>query len=303
MTGKLRKTGPIEKSQQVLLFLSPWLITFAVFWLYPLVFSLILSFCDYDVFHPALFSFAGFKNYLRLFNDSDFVQAFFNTLIFVVGTTPVTTLLGLALALMVNNVSRGSQVFRSIFFLPSIISIVVTATIFKSMYSPIGALNRLLAVFGLPGQAWLIEKNLALPAIIVMNVWAYTGYYMVLYLAALKAVPRQLYEAAEVDGATEWQQFRYITLPQIHYMTIFILTVNTIRSWQVFPEVFTLTSGGPVGRTNTLVHQLYETAFRYHEMGYSSAISYVLLAIIMAFSLLQMYILQGRRRRRRGKPE
>jgi multiple sugar transport system permease protein len=124
---------------------------------------------------------------------------------------------------------------------------------------------------------------------------------MVLYLAALKAVPRQLYEAAEVDGATEWQQFRYVTLPQIHYMTIFILTVNTIRSWQVFPEVFTLTSGGPVGRTNTLVHHLYETAFRYHEMGYSAAISYVLLAIIMIFSLVQMYVLQGRGRKKGKK--
>lgn len=300
MIGKTRRIGPIEKSQQVLLFLSPWLLTFAVFWLYPLVFSLILSFCDYDVFHPAMFSFAGFKNYWRLLGDGDFMQSFANTLIFVVGTTPVTTLLALALALMVNNVSRGSGIFRSIFFLPSIISIVVTATIFKSMYSPIGALNRFLAIFGLPGQAWLIEKNLAMPAIMLMNIWAYTGYYMILYLAALKAVPRQLYEAAEVDGADEWQQFRYITLPQIHYMTIFILVVNTIRSWQVFPEVFTLTRGGPVGSTNTMVHHLYETAFRYHEMGYASAISYVLLAIILVFSLLQMYVLQGKGRKREG---
>ncbi|NCB38468.1 MAG: sugar ABC transporter permease [Erysipelotrichia bacterium] len=278
-----------------MLFLSPWLLTFAVFWLYPLFFSLVLSFCDYDVFHPALFSFAGFKNYARLLSDSDFVQSFFNTIVFVVGTTPVITLLALALALMINSVARGSQIFRSIFFLPSIISIIVTATIFKSLYSPVGILNRLLGFWGLPGHAWLIEQGFALPAIMLMNVWAYTGYYMVLYLAALKAVPRQLYEAAEVDGANEWQQFRYITLPQIHYMTIFIMTVNTIRSWQVFPEVFTLTRGGPVGCTNTLVHYLYETAFRYHEMGYASAISYVLLAIILAFSLLQMRILRGKR--------
>jgi multiple sugar transport system permease protein len=129
-----------------------------------------------------------------------------------------------------------------------------------------------------------------------MNIWAYTGYYMVLYLAALKAVPRQYYEAAEVDGATDWQQFRYITLPQIHYMTIFILTVNTIRSWQVFPEIFTLTKGGPVGTTNSLVHLLYESAFRFHEMGYASALSYILLLIIMIFSLLQMKILSGRKK-------
>lgn len=109
---------------------------------------------------------------------------------------------------------------------------------------------------------------------------------MVLYLAALTAVPKQLYEAAEVDGADEWQQFWYITLPQIRYMTVFIVVINTIRSWQVFPEVFTLTQGGPVGTTDTLVHHLYDTAFCFHEMGYVSAMSFVLLGIIIIFAFL-----------------
>lgn len=133
-----------------------------------------------------------------------------------------------------------------------------------------------------------------MPAIMMMNIWAYTGYYMVLYLAALTAVPKQLYEAAEVDGADEWQQFWYITLPQIRYMTVFIVVINTIRSWQVFPEVFTLTQGGPVGTTDTLVHHLYDTAFRFHEMGYASAMSFVLLGIIVIFAFLQMWVLQKR---------
>lgn len=117
---------------------------------------------------------------------------------------------------------------------------------------------------------------------------------MVLYLAALTAVPKQLYEAAEVDGADEWQQFWYITLPQIRYMTVFIVVINTIRSWQVFPEVFTLTQGGPVGTTDTLVHHFYDTAFRFHEMGYASAMSFVLLGIIVIFAFLQMWVLQKR---------
>ncbi|HNX76789.1 MAG TPA: extracellular solute-binding protein [Candidatus Rifleibacterium sp.] len=287
--------GPIIRSQRVLLFLSPWLVTFLVFWLYPLAFSLLLSLFDHDIFRPETAAFAGLKNYGRLFHDREFAQSFVNTLLFVIGTTPFTTILALILALMINSVRRGSQVFRSIFFLPSIVSIVVTATIFKSFYSPVGMLNRLMELFGLPGHAWLVEKGLALPAIMLMTIWAWTGYYMVLYLAAIKAVPRQLYEAAEVDGADEWQLFRYITLPQIHYMTIFILTVNTIRTWQVFPEVFTLTRGGPVGTTNTMVHHLYETAFRYHETGYASAISFVLLAVILGFSIVQMRILKGAR--------
>ena len=180
----------------------PWLLTLAVFWIYPLVFSLVLSFSDYDVFHPELFSFVGFENYARLIKDSGFRQALFNTFIFVVGTTPVTTVLALILALMINSVRRGNQVFRSVFFLPSIVSIVVTASIFKSIYSPMGLLNRVIELFGLTGHGWLVEKSFAMPAIMMMNIWAYTGYYMVLYLAALTAVPKQLYEAAEVDGAT-----------------------------------------------------------------------------------------------------
>jgi multiple sugar transport system permease protein len=293
---KRRPVGPVQRAQRTFLFLSPWLITFAVFWLYPLIFSLILSFCDYNVFHPDVFRFVGFKNYLRLFSDPEFYQAFKNTLIFVLGSTPVTTILALTLALLVNSVAKGTQFFRSAFFLPSIISIVVTATIFKSFYSPVGMLNRILEIFSLPGHAWLVEKGLALPAIMFMNIWAYTGYYMVLYLAALKAVPKQLYEAADVDGATDWQKFRYITLPQIHYMTIFILIVNSIRTWQVFPEIFTLTRGGPVGTTNSIVHLLYESAFRYHEMGYASALAYILLFIIMLFSVVQMKLLSGRKR-------
>ncbi|MBQ2594821.1 MAG: sugar ABC transporter permease [Candidatus Riflebacteria bacterium] len=254
-----------------------------------------MSFSNYDVFHPELFNFVGFENYARLIKDSGFRQALLNTFVFVVGTTPVTTVMALVLALMINSVRRGNQVFRSVFFLPSIVSIVVTASIFKSFYSPVGMLNRIVEFFGLTGHGWLVEKGFAMPAIMMMNVWAYTGYYMVLYLAALTAVPKQLYEAAEVDGADEWQQFWYITLPQIRYMTIFVIVINTIRSWQVFPEVFTLTHGGPVGTTNTLVNHLYETAFRYHDMGYASAISFVLLAIIMVFAFAQMRILQGRK--------
>ncbi|MEW6712080.1 MAG: sugar ABC transporter permease [Candidatus Riflebacteria bacterium] len=265
-----------------------------VFWLYPLVYALLMSFCDFNAFHPDLFRFVGFANYLRLLHDPEFIQAFKNTLIFVVGTTPVTTILALALALMINRVCCGTGFFRSVFFLPSIVSIVVTATIFKSIYAPVGILNRILEFFSIPGHAWLVEKGLALPAIMMMSIWSFTGYYMVLYLAALKAVPRQYYEAAEVDGASDWQQFRYITLPQIRYMTIFILVMNTIRSWQVFPEIFTLTRGGPVGSTNTIVHLLYDTAFRYHQMGYASAMSYVLLFIVLALSVVQMRIL-GRR--------
>lgn len=279
-----------------LLFLSPWLLTFFVFWLYPLAFSFLLSFCDYDVFHAGAFRWTGFDNFVRLFGDARFRQSFGNTLFFVVGTTPVTTLLALALALLVERVRSLQNLFRSAFFLPSIISMVVIATIFKSFYAPGGFLNAVMAYAGLQKHAWLVETAWAMPAIMAMDVWSSVGYYMVLFLAALKSVPAHLYEAAEVDGAGEWAQFRHITLPQIRGMVLFVVVMNSIRSWQVFPEIFTLTRGGPLGTTDTLVHRVYETAFRYHEMGYASAMAWVLFVVIMAMSLVQMRILREKYR-------
>ncbi|HEY9070334.1 MAG TPA: sugar ABC transporter permease [Candidatus Ozemobacteraceae bacterium] len=290
------RAHPTRNAGYALLFLAPWILTFLVFWLYPLVFSFLLSFCDYDVFHAGAFRWTGFDNFSRLLADARFRQAFGNTLFFVLGTTPVTTVLALALALLIERVRVLQGLFRSAFFLPSIISMVVIATIFKSFYAPDGLLNAICSVIGLSRHAWLIEPVWALPVIMAMDIWSSVGYYMVLFLAALKSVPPQLYEAAEVDGAGEWAQFRHITLPQIRGMALFIIVINTIRSWQVFPEIFTLTRGGPLGTTDTLVHRVYEAAFRYHEMGYASAMAWVLFAVIMALSLLQMRILQEKSR-------
>lgn len=292
-SGSFRQTG---KPLDILLFLLPWLLTFLVFWLYPLAFSFLLSFCDYDVFRAGAFRWTGLDNFVRLSGDARFRQAFGNTLFFVIGTTPVTTLLALALALLVERVRTLQNLFRSAFFLPSIISMVVIATIFKSFYAPDGFLNAVVEFAGLQKHAWLVETAWAMPAIMAMDVWSSVGYYMVLFLAALKSVPAHLYEAAEVDGAGEWSQFRHITLPQIRGMVLFVIVINIIRSWQVFPEIFTLTRGGPLGTTDTLVHCVYEAAFRYHEMGYASAMAWVLFAVIMAMSLVQMRILREKNR-------
>lgn len=270
------------------LFLAPWLIVFALFWLYPLAFSLILSFCDYNVFHPESWRFIGLDNFLRLPTDGRFLQSLSNTLIFALGTTPVTTLFGLLLALLVNHQRIGERLFRSAFFLPSILSVVVISTVFKSIYSFGGLLNLGCSWVGLPPQAWLADPQLALFSIMAMDVWAATGYSLVLLLAALKAIPEQVYQAAEVDGATPWQTFRFITLPLLRPMLLFVIILNTIRSWQVFPEIFTMTRGGPLGTTDTMVYHLYEVAFRSHEMGYASAMAYLLLIIIFVLSALQM---------------
>ncbi|MBF0410459.1 MAG: sugar ABC transporter permease [Candidatus Riflebacteria bacterium] len=269
----------------------PWAVTFIFFWLYPLVFSFFLSFCDYDVFHSENWRFVGLENFSRLFSDAKFAQSFGNTVFFVAGTTPVITLLALLLALLINELKKFEEFFRSAFFLPSIISIVVISTIFKYFYSPHGFLNQMMVFFGFPEQSWLVDPALAMPSIMVMDIWSSIGYYLVLFLAALKSIPVQYFEAAKVDGANSIQTFRHITLPSIKPMILFVLIINTIRAWQVFPEIFTLTRGGPLGTTDTIVHRLYETAFRFHEMGYASAMAYVLFAVIMVLSLIQIKLL------------
>ncbi len=277
--------------QHRVLFLLPWLLTFAVFWVYPLIYSFLLSFQDFEIFHPENSSMVGFRNFSRLFSDAKFRQAFGNTLFFVVGTTPVVTLLGLCLALLLNSLRVGEGFLRSVFFLPSMISVVVIATIFKFFFSPEGTLNFLTSIFGFSPHGWLVEKDLALPSIMAMDIWSSAGFYMILFLAALKAVPGTLYEAAEIDGADEWGKFRFVTLPRLRSMILFILVMNTIRGWQVFPEIYTLTRGGPLGATDTIVHRLYETAFRYHEMGYASAMAQVLTFVILILSFLQFRVL------------
>jgi len=274
------------------LFLAPWLTVFALFWLYPLAFSLVLSFCDYNVFHPESWRFTGLGNFLRLATDGRFLQSLSNTLFFALGTTPVTTLFGLFLAVLINNQRIGERLFRSAFFLPSILSVVVISTVFKSIYSIDGLLNESCSWVGISPREWLADPHLALFSIMAMDVWAATGYSMVLLLAALKAIPDQVYQAAEVDGATPWQSFRLITFPLLRPMLLFVVILNTIRSWQVFPEIFTMTRGGPLGTTDTMVHHLYETAFRSHEMGYASAMAYLLLTIIFVLSALQMKALR-----------
>lgn len=210
---------------------------------------------------------------------------------FAVGTTPVTTFFGLLLALLINNQRLGERFFRSAFFLPSIISVVVISTVFKSIYASDGLLNWVCSFIGITPHGWLNEPHLALLSIMAMDIWASTGYSLVLFLAALKAIPDQLYQAAEIDGATSWQSFRFITIPQLKPMLLFVIILNTIRSWQVFPEVFTMTHGGPLGTTDTIVYRLYDVAFRSHEMGYASAMAYLLLIIIFALSALQMKVL------------
>jgi multiple sugar transport system permease protein len=275
-------------------FLSPWVLTFAVFGLFPILFSFALSFLRYDPLNPAATSAVGLSNYVEALGDRAFWKSLANTGIFTLGTIPFTTAFAFLLALALDRRLPARGVFRAGFFVPSVVSMVVISLVWKNLYAPFGALNAGLRAVGLGGVAWLQDPRTALPAIMAMDVWASVGYYMLLFLAGLQSVPKELHEAAALDGAGAWARVRHVTIPMLRPITLFVLVINTIRSLQVFIEVFVMTRGGPMNATLTTVFYLYDVGFFKFRMGYASAIAYLLFVLILGFSIVEMRALRRR---------
>lgn len=280
--------------------LLPWLITLIVFWLYPLVYALVLSFSTYATLTNVM-TWAGVENYRRVFESEAFWTALRNTVIFTFGTVPVTTSVAIVLAVILQRRAQASPrisaLLRAAYFMPSVTSLVVIALIFTNLYARDGYVNALLQMAGIAGpeRGWLLTQGTALPAIMAMDVWISVGYYMVLVLAGLEAIPKDLYESAELSGATRRQQFWRITLPMLRPTILFIVVINTIKSFQIFVEVYVMTKGGPLGATTTLVYEVYVQAFEQSDqMGYASALAYVVFLLLLLLSLLQMRILRTR---------
>jgi multiple sugar transport system permease protein len=281
----LRIDGPAVTSWTLL---SPWAISFALFGLFPFVFSLAASFSDYSPIHSGHTRWVGLSNYGRALTDPAFWGALGNTAFFVLGTIPFTTALALLLALAVQPAFRGRTLFRVGFFVPSVVSIVVLSLVFKGLYAPDGPLNAVLRALGLRTPAWLLDPATALPAIMAMDVWSASGYYMVIFLAGLEAIPRDLYDAARLEGATGWDCLTSITLPLLRPTLLFVLVVNTVRSLQIFAEVFVMTRGGPLHRTTTVVYYLYEEAFYRFNLGYACAVAYLLFLLTLVLAEVQL---------------
>lgn len=268
--------------------LSPWILSLLVFGLYPFGFSFALSFFDYSPLDPAGAKFLGLANYTEALRDPLFWTALRNTLLFVFGTIPFTTALALALALALKSRFRGRDFFRAGFFLPTVVSVVVISLVWKGLYAPEGPLSTLVRSLGLTPPRWLLEPDTALASIMAMDVWAASGYYMVIFLAGLQAIPEELYESAALEGASPWQRFVHITLPMLRPTFLFVLVVNSVRSLQIFTEVFVMTGGGPLHSTLTSVFYLYEQAFYKFRLGYASAIAYLLFALTLGLAFLQV---------------
>jgi multiple sugar transport system permease protein len=285
MNGRLRAKG--------WLLFSPWIVTFLVFWFFPLVYSFILSLTNYRLLASDV-AWVGLANYLKLFSDPDFITAIKNSFIFVIGTIPFTTVIALLFAILLNDKFRGRTFFRAAYFMPSITAMVVIALVFSNLYARGGYLHLLAQMAGLnpPENGFLLSEKTALYSIMAMDIWMASGYYMLLFLGGLQTIPHELYEASRIAGANRWQQFRYITLPMLKPVTLFIIVINSIKSFQVFVEIFVMTKGGPLNSTFTGVYFVYESGLRQFDFGYASAAAYILFAIIAVASLIQFKLLK-----------
>ncbi len=274
------------------LFLLPSVIGFLVFMLGPLVGSIGISLVEWNIVRPPIW--VGVQNYVALLQDAEFWRSLRATAIYTIGVVPVSIVLSLALALLLNQKIHGMSVYRTVYFIPVVTSMIAVALMWRWMYNPnVGIVNYTLGtVFDLlrlplTPPDWLHSTVWAMPAIIIMSVWKGLGYNMVLYLAALQGIPRHLLEAAEIDGASAWQRFVHITLPLLSPTTFFVVIISLIASFQVFEQAYVMTQGGPARATVTTVYYIYERAFQWYQMGYGSAIAWVLFLIVMAVTLVQ----------------
>lgn len=274
---------------------APFTVLFVLFLAGPVLVSLLISFTDLrstDLRHPLAVGLVGVDNYARLLSDEQFRTAAANTVIVVAVGLPLTVVLGLAAALGLNaGVTRFKAVFRTGYYLPVNTSIVAVAVVWRSLLQPdSGFVDGLLQLVGLHGPNWLASTTFALPALIVMIAWRGLGFQMVIFLAGLQAIPRELYEAAALDGAGPWARFRYVTLPSLRPTLLFVAVIGSIGLIQVFEEPFVMTRGGPLGATTTVSFQIYQQ-FGFGNYGYASAMSYALFVVIVALALLWFRLL------------
>lgn len=280
----MKKRLRLERDNIAYIFLLPNFIIYGSFVLIPLLQTFYLSFTDFNLFEK---NWVGFDNYLELLKDDKFHQAVVNTFKYTMGTIFISMGLGLALAIALNGNIPGKKAFRTVFYLPNIVSVVVSAMAWLYIYNPNnGILNIILESVGLPTRRWLIDVDLALWCIVLMSIWASMGYNMIVYLAGLQGIPKYLYEAAEIDGANKMLQFRKITFPMLAPTTFFLLVMVFIHSFQVFGQVYIMTNGGPMNTTTTIVHQIYNNGFEGYKMGYASAQAVFLLVVTLLVTLL-----------------
>jgi multiple sugar transport system permease protein len=274
-------------------FVLPSFAHLLLFFLIPLGFSLWLSFHDWRGLVTRDIPFVGLDNYRFMLEDARWWRAVRNTLAYTFLSVPIGMVVSLAIAIVMNQPLRGVYLFRAMFFLPVVTSWVAVSIVWLWVLDGnIGLLNYALGLLGIEGPRWLENPQTALLALILIATWKGAGFQMIIWLAGLQGVPRVLYEAAIVDGATQWQRFRFVTLPMLAPTTFFLLITGVIGSFQVFTPVFVMTQGGPRGSTDVAVYRIYERAFVSFDFGYASALAWVLFAFIFVATLIQLWYMR-----------
>ncbi|MER6009402.1 carbohydrate ABC transporter permease [Streptomyces bluensis] len=295
--GTARRARGSRRTAVAWLFLAPFTLVFLLYTAIPAVAALGFSLTDLrgtDLRHPFAVDFTGLENYLRLFQDENFLRDVLNTGLFVAVGVPLTMGAGFALALALNSgIRRLRGTFRTVFFAPVVTNIVAVALIWQYAFNADGTVNKVLGAVGLAGPNWLDDPNLAMPVVILLGVWRNFGTAMVLFLAGLQAVPQDVYEAASLDGAGRWRQLRHITLPLLLPTTLMVSVLLTVFYLQVFDEPYLLTDGGPLGSTESVALYTYHQ-FGSGEFGMSSAASFVTLVLVTLVSLVQFRLLRPR---------
>ncbi len=269
------------------LFLLPAGIILLVFFFIPFFQTVILSFQDYsnNIYNA---DWVGLANYWEIFKNPIFYKVMLNTFIYLIVAVPILAIIPLFLAILINQKIRGITLYKILIYLPVIVSVVVAAIAFKWIYAEQGVLNYLLSVFHIPAIGWLTDPKYAIYSVILLTIWKGIGYYMMIYLAALMSVPKDLYEACDIDGAGFLRKHLTVTVPHIMPTIALVTTISSISAMKIFAEIYVMTKGGPLNSTKTIVYYIYEKAFENLDLGYASAMAVILLAVVMVFSLINI---------------
>ena len=270
------------------LFLLPAAIVLVIFFFIPFFQTVLLSFCDYssNIYKPEII---GIQNYIKLFTSPIFYKVMWNTFIYLFVAVPILAILPLFIAILINQKIKGVTIYKILIYLPVIVSIVVAAIAFKWLYAEQGILNYIVTSLGFEAIGWLTDPKYALYSVIIVTIWKGIGYYMIIYLAALMSVPKELYEACDIDGANFLTKHLTVTVPHIMPTIALVTTISAISAMKVFAEIYVMTKGGPLNSSKTIVYYIYERAFENLDLGFASAMAVVLLIIVMGFSLINIF--------------
>ncbi len=276
------------------LFLLPAVAILIVFFFIPFFQTIFLSFQDYT---DSIYSttFAGIKNYTAILHNPVFYKVLWNTFLYLIVAVPILAIFPLFLAILINQKIRGITLYKILIYLPVIVSIVVAAIAFKWLYAQDGILNYFMQILHLPSVGWLTDPKYAIYSVIIVTIWKGIGYYMMIYLAALMSVPKELYEACDIDGAGFFRKHLTVTIPHIMPTIALVTTISSISAMKIFAEIYVMTKGGPLNSTKTIVYYIYEKAFENLDLGVASAMAVLLLIIVMAFSLVNILCFERRK--------